>query len=209
MAVIGSSPSFLIVFCFFFSQSFVNLAGFVFICKAGSNLPLTWQGRVWHFSVCCLICAVLTLLFCSFSWCNYCLGWCNCCFAYLVGNLDRRENQAVYLASLQWLLPATTAAAGVFAVKAIGNKKLLVPFICNHRAVLLSYQQQVCFKGLQRRCLLAPWPCLLATSSSPSLGRRAAQGRLLPFTFWNALLARLGRTGDYFEGQNRRWQLQG
>lgn len=109
----------------FFFQCFVNLAGFVLICKTGSNLSLTWQGRVWHFSVqtvCCLICAVLTLLFCSFSWCNYSFSWCNCCFAYLVGKLDMRENQAVCLANLHWLPPVAKAAAGIFEVKAVGNK---------------------------------------------------------------------------------------
>lgn len=104
IAAAGSLPSFL--FIYLFPQCFINLAVFVFICEAGSALSLTRRGREWHFSaqtICCLICAVLVLVFCSCSWCNSPFSWCNCCSAYLVGSLGVRDNQAAYLADLHRL----------------------------------------------------------------------------------------------------------
>lgn len=108
IAAAGSLPSFL--FIYLFPQCFVNLAVFVFICEAGPALSLTRRGRGWHCSaqtICCLLCAVLALAFCSFGWCNSPFSCCNCCAAYLVGSLDVRDNQAAYLADLHRLPPVT------------------------------------------------------------------------------------------------------
>lgn len=119
--------------------------------SARQDQTCLWLGRAeYDISVFKQFAAVLTLLFCSLSWCNYFFSWCNCCFAYFVAELVMRANQAVCLAILHWFSLVTKAAAGIFEVNAMGNQ-------IDYHPVYLQPSCCITFlpvKDLESRCFL-------------------------------------------------------
>lgn len=109
--------------------------------SARQDQTCLWLGRAeYDISLFKQFAAVLTLLFCSLSWCNYFFSWCNCCFAYFVAELVMRANQAVCLAILHWFSLVTKAVLASLKWMQWEIKQIIIPCICNHHAVSLSYQ---------------------------------------------------------------------